>query len=452
MNKENSLLIFALLISLLLQTFSIAALAEEEHEDEDEDEDQVVMQKRSFDPDDPPETTIPIGPYLTFGAQLELEYQLFENLVSEDTDDTDYSVLEPGLTVAFSFDPSPHFQAFLESKIARQISFDTEGSSEDSLSLEIDQIYVMLKDLVDSGLSVQAGRQRFEDEREWLYDVELDAVRMIYEISDLSFEAAVSRLNIVDRDLLNSDEKEKINNYEFYARYEKETEEIETILGAYFLCRDDRTDENNSPVFMGFSGSGDATESIGYWLEAAYVFGEEGGSDISAFGFDVGGMYQFDLPFEPTVTLGYAFGSGDSHPEDGTDSNFRQSGFQSNEGSFNGAADFKYYGEVFDPEISNLSIFTSGFGVNPTEQSSIDIVYHYYLQNKSSEQIRDSQFSLEPDGQSTKLGNEYDLILGFENENKFEAAVKFGLFVPGSAFDSDTENIFTMKIEVQYEF
>ena len=31
----------------------------------------------SFDPDDPPETTIPIAPYLTFGAQVDLEY-IFE--------------------------------------------------------------------------------------------------------------------------------------------------------------------------------------------------------------------------------------------------------------------------------------------------------------------------------------------------------------------------------------
>ena len=58
MNKENSLLIFALFISLLLQAFSMTASAEEVPEDEDED--QVVMQKRSFDPNDPPEATIPI--------------------------------------------------------------------------------------------------------------------------------------------------------------------------------------------------------------------------------------------------------------------------------------------------------------------------------------------------------------------------------------------------------
>ncbi|NIT13303.1 MAG: hypothetical protein GTN99_03380, partial [Candidatus Dadabacteria bacterium] len=191
----------------------------------------------------------------TFGAQVELEYRLFRNLKNDGDADGDFSVMEPGLTLAFSFDPSDHVQAFVESKIARIISFDLDDTSEDQMTLEIEQGYLLFKNLYESGLSVQIGRQKFEDEREWLYEEELDAVRLKYDISYYSLDFSVSRLNLVDRDLLNSDEKEKIYNYGFYGKYQTETDDSETILGAFILYRDDRTQDNESPVFLGLHAS-----------------------------------------------------------------------------------------------------------------------------------------------------------------------------------------------------
>jgi hypothetical protein len=38
-------------------------------------------------------------------------------------------------------------------------------------------------------------------------------------------------------------------------------------------------------------------------------------------------------------------------------------------------------GERLDPELSNLLIFTGGIGIRPTRRSSIDLVYHHYLQD-----------------------------------------------------------------------
>ena len=76
--------------------------------------------------------------------------------------------------------------------------------------------------------------------------------------------------------------------------------------------------------------------------------------------------------------------------------------------------DFLYYGELFDPELSNLLILTAGTGINMTEESSIDIVYHYYLQHKASDELRDAGIDAEPDGESKRLGSEIDLIIGYE--------------------------------------
>jgi len=61
------------------------------------------------------------------------------------------------------------------------------------------------------------------------------------------------------------------------------------------------------------------------------------------------------------------------------DRNCRQTGFQSNSGTFGGVVNFDYYGVVFDPKLSNLQVFTAGIGVRPLRKSSVDGVYHHYI-------------------------------------------------------------------------
>lgn len=211
-------------------------------------------------------------------------------------------------------------------------------------------------------LSFQIGRQRFDDEREWLYDEELDAALMFSQFSRFSLELSVSRESLVDKDLLNDD-------------------------------------------------------------------------------------------LEPSITLGYAFGTGDGDPDDSVDKSFRQTGLQANEAGFNGVPDFKYYGELFDPELSNLSIFTAGAGIKPTEDSSIDLVYHYYLQDTASDSLRDVGIDADPDGRSKRLGSEIDLIAGYEGiKNNLAVALMLGYFIPGKAFRSDSENSFLTKLVIEFEF
>jgi len=308
----------------------------------------------------------------------------------------------------------------------------------------------LFKNLINDRFAFQLGRQRFEDERQWLYEAELDGVRGFFLYENFFSELSVTRGGLVDRDLINDDVADKTNNYIFNSSYEFKED---TLAGIYLVYRDDTTSENNSPFFIGFHSEAELTDEIEFWADAAYVAGKDGDNDISAFGFDVGVIYIFDTFFEPYITLGYAFGSGDGDPEDSKDKNFRQTGLQGNEGDFNGAVDFLYYGEVFDPELSNLSIITAAIGVNPTEETSIDLVYHYYRQAKASEEIRESAIDADPDGINKSLGNEIDLILGYEGFGERVAfGLFFGYFIPGDAFPSDSGNAFLTKILMEYEF
>ncbi len=393
-----------------------------------------------FDPNEPPETKYRILPYLTFGSQIEFEYKLDRNIDLDGSKDEDLSTIEPAINLAFSFDPFSFLQAFVNLKIGGEFEIEDGRSKKDRSIFEIEEAYLFFKDLFNDRFSFQIGRQQFDDERQWLYDAELDGARAFILHWGIVTQLSVSRGGIVNRDLLRKDAGDKTNNFAVYSTYYFNED---TNIAGYFLARDDTTGENNSPIFLGIHSDGEVTGDLDYWLELAYVTGKDGNNNISGFGFDLGSTYAFDVTLEPSITLGYAFGSRE----------FRQTGLQGNEGDFNGVVDFLYYGELFEPELSNMSIITAGTGINPTEETSIDIVYHYYIQTKALDELRDSNLDVEPNGLDKSLGSEIDLILGYEQKDeKLAIAISFGYFIPGSAFSSDAVNGFLTKLILAYEF
>ena len=101
---------------------------------------------------------------------------------------------------------------------------------------------------------------------------------------------------------------------------------------------------------------------------------------LRGYALDASATYRIsNHPLNPKVTLGYAYGSGDDNPNDTTNHEFRQTGLQSNESKFGGIPKFKVYGEALDPELSNLKIFTMGFGFQPAPRVSVEPQRH--LQN-----------------------------------------------------------------------
>ena len=393
-----------------------------------------------FDPNEPPETKYQILPYLTFGSQIEFEYKLERNIDLDGENNEDRSTIEPAIILAFSFDPFSFLQAFVSVKFGGEFEIEDGRSKKDRAIVEVEEAYLFFKDLLNDRFSFQIGRQQFDDERQWLYDAELDGARAFVLHWGIVAQLSVSRGGIVNRDLLRKEAGDKINNYIAYFTYYFNED---TNVAAYFLARDDTTGENDSPIFLGVHSDGEVSGNLDYWLELAYVTGEEGSNNISGLGFDLGIVYAFDVLLEPSITLGYAFGSKE----------FRQTGLEGNEGDFNGVVDFLYYGELLEPELSNISILTAGPGIKPTEETSIDLVYHYYIQTKASDELRDANIDADPNGIDKSLGSEIDLILGYEQlQEKIGIALSFGYFIPGKAFPSDAENGFLAKLIMAYEF
>jgi len=128
---------------------------------------------------------------------------------------------------------------------------------------------------------------------------------------------------------------------------------------------------DDTPPAVGDHVDGELVNRFTYWMDLAHVRGRDGSTSIRGLGLDVGSTYTFRLPLKPAIAIGYAFGTGDPNPDDHIDRSFRQSGLQYNSDQLTGVTWFKYYGELFDPDLSNLSIFTGAMGIRPTRKSPL---------------------------------------------------------------------------------
>lgn len=411
----------------------------------------VAQERVTFDFDDPPETDHRITDSLSYGLEAELEGIYMDE---QDRDgDNEQFILEPKLAAALTYQPNELLRLYLDLELARRIVTGSADTGEsDKTSLGFKEAYVTLRE-VPSGMTLQVGRQLFQDPLEWFYDQEIDAVRGYYRFANLALEGSVSEQGFVDEDFLNNDDIDKVRNA-FLVGHAALGEE--TDGSAYLLFRDGRDRNSEDLAFFGIQAAGEAAEDLSYWLNAAYVIGDldddDGSRDIRGYGLDLFGTYAPDLAWGPSLTLGFAFGSGDGDPDDGVDRNFRQTGLQSNNASFNGVTRFNYYGEAFGPELSNLAVFTLGAGLRPDEESSIDLVYHYYRQDEESDELRDSNLTAEPNGRSRDLGHEVDLVIGYLGLEDINAELIAGAFFPGQAFGNDADNAYFVSFEIQYEF
>jgi alginate production protein len=272
-------------------------------------------------------------------------------------------------------------------------------------------------------------------------------VRLWWRWAALILEVSVSRRDLVRREFFHPEAHEARTTYLFMSRYA--VTRAHTVAAYGLLC-DDRSPAQDQPLFLGLHAHGTFREAIAYWLELVSVQGREGPRTLQGYGVDLGMSYRLPLPWHPAVTLSVAFGSGDPTPQDRVDRSFRQTGLHDNEGKFQGIAKFKYYGELFDPELSNLLILTGGIGLRPTRTSSVDLVFHAYLQHTAVAQLRDTRLDTTPTGRSRQLGGELDLIVGYEPKPQVKMRGIVGVFVPGQAFPAHAEHAVFATLEVEY--
>lgn len=302
-------------------------------------------------------------------------------------------------------------------------------------------------------LDLQVGRQDFDDEREWLYDQNLDGIRLYWTPrSNLRIETSFSTLlggsgSPRDRNALNTMLYVSNNDSDRH-------------LAAYALYRDvDSYSTSSGPVpserqlFFGGRVLGDWLPANKSWLEFAHLAGDRAGRNVSGFGYDLGTTWFPPFLDSVYLTLGYALGTGEGNTG-GTDNRFRQTGIQDNNARFGGVSSFRYYGEILDPELSNIGILTAGIGTRFWDKdASLDLVFHDYTLDVvgSGFSFRDFTDLSVNTLVDADVGWELDLILGMKAWKHWDMELTTGYFKPGAAFPGGDEAVLA-RFQLRYRF
>lgn len=357
-------------------------------------------------------------------------------------------------------------------QLYRRDEDDGVNDSEVDHEATLGETWLQWRDLGGNvGLDLTAGRQDFDDPREWLYDQNLDALRLSWIRPewrlDLSTSTTLSDGSNRDEDswnavayLSNNDEDRNLAAYALL----REVDEAGTVVRN---ASNDRVgvDLSESSLFLGARMIGEWLPHNDSWVDFSFLTGQRDAPvnqgllnvvvdevDVSAWAYDVGTTWSPPFAGPLYFTVGYALGQGASNPSE----SYRQSGYQDNSAKFGGVTTFSYYGELFEPELSNLGISTLGIGSRLAERTSLDLVYHTYTQDEASTVFSpspdvDANLDRQPNGADADLGWELDLILGYRRFRSWDLEIVAATFEPGPGFDED-DSAYYAKFQLRYRF
>ncbi len=414
-----------------------AAMAVAQEKDEDKTEDWV-----KFHFDDKPDVPHVIAPGLAAGFELTGTADYKRNFDLDSAKDEDESVLDPELALRLLYDDGGLVRVYSEIEVSRNILLKSPDDRDPDTTLELKEANVTVFG-DDRNVAATLGRWSESDEREWLFDEEVDGAQFVWRNGSHAVELMYAREELVKKDLLG--ERDDENPDWFYARYYGRISD-DVTASLYALHGDGNDEDNASLTWIGGALAGEVDDTD-FWIEAAGLLGEEQDDgeevSVSGFGIDAGLTHTFsDVMFEPRVTLAAAFGS----------AGFRQTGVQGNSARFGGKTSIKYYGEVLDPELSNLFVLTLGTGVNVTDKTSVDFMYHHYRQSSAADELRDSAIDADPSGNSKHIGDGFDVVVGIREIENVDIDLVGGVFLPGDAFEDNDDAAWFGEVEVSVKF
>ena len=381
------------------------------------------------------------------GVRLEIETTGEINFDLDREDREDGLETDPTLKLKALYAPVPYLLAYGEAELSRAFVHSDPGGRRPDLRLQISEAYLGYRS--PDGFSATIGRREVSPAREWLFDTDFDGVDLIFRNSDFIVTAAWWREQVIRKDLLGRHRDDRPDF--LYLRTDLALSD-DSWVGAWLLGQNGRRrHRSDNLLFLGISSEGELTADIDYWADGAFVTGEEDDRPVRGVGFDVGGVwFARALPLQPHTAFGLAFGSGDDGS--GTDTAFRQTGVQGNSQRFGGVASTKIYGELIDPELSNLLVTTLGIGIRPTRRTSVGMVYHEYFQHRRRDEIRDSEIDEDPSGRAHHLGREIDLVIGIKEFDHVDMELVGGVFLPGRAFDDDNDPAWFFESKIEFKF
>jgi alginate production protein len=390
-----------------------------------------------------------LGPGIALADGLVLEglaelQSLFEEEYDLDREDEeDRRDLRASGRLRLAWTPRETFAGVAELRYSETWRDDDEDGRSSEGDGELGETYLHWSGLAGGSLDLVAGRQDFDDPREWIYDQNLDGVRAFWDLGGALVELSGST-TLADG---SARDGESTNWIAYVSNGVKKRH-----LAAWALYKDvGLHGQEERDLWIGARALGKWLPGTKLWLDGAWLTGERGSTDLAAWGYDAGATWAPDFLGPLSFTLGYALGTGDDSPGDGDDGTFRQTGYNDNTAKFDGVTSFQYYGELADPELANLGIFTAGVGLRLGEDTSLDLVYHRYTQDVPAPIFFDTDVDPDPNGLDADLGQELDLVFGCRTWEHFDLEIVGAAFDPGDGFDEEDEAYFA-KVQLRYRF
>lgn len=364
----------------------------------------------------------------SIGGHVRLEHDRTRNRDLDDRTGDGEDWIRPRVEVEISVPVGESSELYTRLNVTRPTIIGAPSDPENRADFDVREVFLYWGNFLHSTLALQVGRQRFRDRREWLYDEPLDAVRLhFFPRSGLKFEFSAAKGLV-------GPTTSRRNQYHFIASTSYRLPG-RRYVGAYILKRNDLTRRDEDPIWYGLSSRGAVWRDLSYWAEFARMKGRRGSNLLRGHAWDAGGTWRFRLPLQPAVSAGYAFGSGDRNPDDGSDGNFRQTSLNDNVGRFNGLKLFRYYGILTAPDLTNLRIGTLNVGVRRASDWSLDLAFHTYRQAVAARRfLGDIELLMRPSGRDVRLGKEIDAVLAIRKIPRTDLNFYTGVFLPGPAF------------------
>lgn len=347
--------------------------------------------------------------------------------------------LEATFRMRLDYQPSDSFFAMAELNHGRLWRSDEDRGHSTTNQTRLGETFAYWADPFGTGLDLQVGRVDFDEEREWLYDQNLDTVRAVWTgeniRAEMSFSKTLSDGSPVD---------EATSNRILYISNGDDRRHI----AGYLVQRDTDLGTTVKRKHYGLRAFGEWLPAQESWLEISYLDGRTGNVSSRGWGLDLGSTWKPGRRF--AVTAGYAAGQG-NEPGSLIDHTFRQTGMHDNNAKFAGVTSFKYYGELVNPELANIRIKTAGFAWLPSRGISLDLVWHDYSQDELSTRLVDTDLDKRPNGRSKDIGRELDLVFGWRTGQKLDIEIVAAWFTPGKAFDNG-DSAFLGKLQFRYRF
>ena len=313
--------------------------------------------------------------------------------------------------------------------------------------VRVSEAYVLMHRVGGTPIDLQLGRQRFRDSREWLFDEYLDGARVHLALPGWKLEGAVTR------GLYSGPDSRRARRDQWQVIGSATTQAPGGVrVGTYIIGRNDQTRGERS-AWLASIIDGRVGAEWSYWSNVALRRGATTtGTRLRSWAADVGIKHRWATASSPTATLGYAVASGDRTRSDGIDTRFRQTDLEDNQAYFGGFRRLALYGELFDPELSNLTVVSVGFGVRPRRGLALDLVYHRYAQAEASTSLPSNTITGQLTGVARRLGQEVDVVVTLRALPGLDLDLAGGAFLPGSAFSGRTRPAFFWRPQLRFYF